>query len=102
APGTNIPPSNVGLLAQGSNIGRHFHNHFAVVPEVGLKVGYQVNDNLTVFAGYSVLYLSDVVRPGEQVDLVVDKTGNLQRPRVTRNNSSFWAHGVNAGLEWKY
>jgi hypothetical protein len=102
SPQANVQPSGVGLLAQGSNIGRHFHNHFAVVPEVGLKVGYQINDNLTVFAGYDVLYLSSVVRPGEQVDLVVDKSGNLQRPHVSMNNTSFWAHGLNAGLEWKY
>jgi hypothetical protein len=90
-----------GLLAQGSNSGRFHRDRFAVVPEVGLKVGYQITDNLSVFAGYSVLYMSDVVRPGEQIDLVVDKNGNLH-PRVPFRGSGVWIQGFNGGLEWKY
>jgi hypothetical protein len=101
-PGTNAVPGPVGLLAQPSNIGQHSRDHFAVVPELGLKIGYQVNDNLSVFAGYSLLYMSDVLRPGEQIDLVVDSTGKLARPRVPLNGSSLWVQGFNAGVEWRY
>jgi hypothetical protein len=102
SPGANVASSNTGLLVQASNSGRQTTDHFAVVPEVGVKVGYQITDNLSAYVGYSVLYMSNVVRPGEQVDLVVDKTGTLHRPSIPLNNTSFWAHGWNAGLEWKY
>ena len=101
-PGANVTSAPTGLLAQTSNIGRHGGSHFAFVPEVDLKIGYQLTDNLMVFVGYSALYMSDVVRPGQQVDLVIDKTGNLQRPIAPMRNTNFWAHGFNAGLEWKY
>jgi hypothetical protein len=98
-PGANVPSSNTGLLAQASNSGRHQSSQFAVVPEVGVKLGYQLTDNVTAYVGYSVLYLSNVVRPGDQVDLTIAPPG---RPAVPFRTTDFWAHGVNFGLEWKY
>ena len=39
-----------GLLAQPTNIGRYTNNSFAVVPEVGIRVGVQVTEHLRAFA----------------------------------------------------
>jgi hypothetical protein len=103
-----------GLLAASTNIGHHTSDRFAVVPEIGLKIGYQVTDHLQVYAGYDFLYVSSVVRPGDQVDLNVNTTqiprlsgvgarlvGPAQ-PAVLFNRTDFWAQGVNFGLQFTY
>jgi hypothetical protein len=62
-----------GLLALSSNIGHYERDRFAVVPEAGLTVGYQLTDNLRIFAGYNFLFWSNVVRPGDQIDVVLNR-----------------------------
>ncbi|MGG7379585.1 BBP7 family outer membrane beta-barrel protein, partial [Escherichia coli] len=57
-----------GLLALPSNIGNFQRNRFGVVPQVGLKVGYNLTDNLRVYVGYDFLWWCNVVRPGDQID----------------------------------
>src|SRR5262249_15009375 len=108
-----------GLLALSSNSGHFERNRFAVVPEAGITVGYQVTDHLKLFAGYNFLFMSNVVRPGDQIDPVLNphlipnfiKTspgaagGNnfpFRRPAFQFHETSFWAQGVTAGLEVKY
>ena len=61
-----------GLLALPSNIGEFNRNVFSVVPEVGLNVGYQMTDHIRAFVGYNFLYWSNVIRPGDQIDRVID------------------------------
>jgi hypothetical protein len=101
-----------GLLAQPSNIGRYGRDTFALVPELGLKVGYNFTDHLRGYVGYDVLYLSSVVRPGDIVDTNIN---SLRLPRIGGGSqvgtnlpgfqfrsTDFWAQGVNFGLEWRY
>lgn len=105
-----------GLLAQGTNIGRHRTSRFSVIPELSLNVGYQLSSNVRIFAGYSLLYWSNVVRPGDQIDLTVNTT-QVQRstgsaatlagpPRPAYNaafrESGLWAHGGSLGLELRW
>ena len=59
------------MFAQPTNIGHYSRNVFAVVPEVGLSVGFEVTAWLRLSLGYNFLYWSDVVRPGEQIDRVI-------------------------------
>lgn len=95
-----------GLLAQPTNIGDYQRNRFAVVPEVDLTLGYQVSEHLTATLGYSFIYWSSVVRPGD----VIDRTVNLQqaplvgpaRPAFTFADSDYFAQGVNFGLKYQY
>ena len=102
-----------GLYALPSNIGHHSQSRFAFVPEVGLKAGYNITDNIRVFVGYDFLYWSSVVRPGDQIDTSLDQNkipnfgttpvqANQVRPVVPFRTSSYWAHGVNAGIEFRY
>jgi hypothetical protein len=108
-----------GLLALPSNIGHYERDRFSVVPEAGVTLGYQVTDNLRVFAGYNFLFWSNVVRPGDQIDFVLNenqipnfhglpksaaRNGNPgpARPTFQFRESSFWAQGMTAGLELKY
>jgi len=100
-----------GFAALPSNIGKFQQNRLGVIPEVGVKVGFDVTQNLRVFAGYDVLWINSVVRPGEQIDPVINlgqvpfhgapNTGQA-RPAVLFNRSDFWAQGANFGLELRY
>ena len=98
-----------GLLAQPTNIGRFSRNNFAVVPEGGLNLGYQLTPRVRLLAGYSFLYWSRVVRAGDQVDRVVNATqltgGTLMgpaRPAFLFQSSDFWAQGLNVGVELRF
>ncbi|MCI0639457.1 MAG: BBP7 family outer membrane beta-barrel protein [Gemmataceae bacterium] len=106
---------NGGLLATTTNIGDHSDSSFSVVPELGLKVGYHLTKNIRVFAGYDLLYWTNVMRPGDQVDLNVNVTNvpnfcppgtcppsDLAVPAVPFRRSDFWATGFSAGLELRY
>lgn len=104
-----------GLLTSTTNIGRIERNRFAVMPEGGLRLNFDVTDHLRLYVGYNFLYLSDVVRPGEQVDTKVN-TGfapfatssqvavqqGPRNPAVLFRTSDFWAQGVNFGLEYHW
>jgi hypothetical protein len=109
------PPSvrNGGLLAQPTNIRTETNDEFAVLPEVNAEVGYLLTDNLRLTLGYTVLWLSRAVRPGDQIDPQVDARfldPNLvppfvppaTRPAPRFTPSSLWAQGINVGLEWRY
>lgn len=102
-----------GLLALPSNIGRVSRDQFTVVPELGINLGVQVSENLRVFVGYNVLYWSNVVRPGDQIDRVLDITqipnfpttapsAGLGRPLVPLRGTDFWAQGISFGVELRY
>jgi hypothetical protein len=103
-----------GLYALVSNIGHHEQNEFAVATEFGIKLGYDLTDHLRVYAGYNLLYLSSVVRAGEQIDRAVNvnmiptPTDRVPavvapvRPAVLFRHSDFWAQGGQFGLEYHW
>lgn len=103
-----------GLLALPTNIGQFSRDRMSVVPELGVQVGYQVTPHLRAFAGYSFLWWTNVLRPGDQIDLQLDQalipafnpnplppTG-LHKPAVPFRESDYWAQGFNFGLEFRY
>jgi hypothetical protein len=98
-----------GLLAQPTNVGRFARDAFAVAPEAGINIGFQITPHIRILAGYSFVLVSQVVRPGDQIDRVVNSTqltgGTLMgpiRPAVLFRTSDFWAQGLNAGLEFRF
>jgi hypothetical protein len=102
-----------GILALPTNIGRFHHDQFAVLPEFNIRAGYQVTDALRVYLGYNVLYLSDVARPGAQIDPVINATqipnsggpGALvgaPRPFFGFVNKDIWVTGFNFGMELRF
>ena len=101
-----------GIFAQPSNIGNHSQNKFAVAPEADFTLGYQITSWMRVSAGYDLLYISQVARPGNQIDRDVNLTqspvqamGALvgpSRPTFPGNSTDFWAQGVHVGLEFRY
>jgi hypothetical protein len=101
-----------GLYAAGSNIGSQTQRRFAVVPEIGIKIGYNITENIRLFVGYDFLCWSSVVRPGDQIDpnlnvnFVPNSGGgpvsNQVRPLVPFRTTNYWAQGVTAGVEIRY
>jgi hypothetical protein len=104
-----------GYLAGPTNNGKQSATRFAVVPEVNLNFGYQVTRRIALLVGWSFLYASDVVRPGDQIDRVVNPsqfpaiTGlptttvvGAPRPAPQMNSTDFWAQGINFALQVNY
>ena len=75
-----------------------------------MTFGYQIAPRVRVLVGYTVVYWSNVVRPGEQIDLNVNTdllppaidTDGLMAPSFAFNDTSFWAQGINLGLDWRW
>jgi hypothetical protein len=115
-PSGNVVTTVGGLLALPSNIGTASRDHFAVVPELALAVGYSLTENVRVSVGYNFLYWSDVVRPGEQIDRGVDLTQinhftplppgttpvSPPRPAPLFRSTDFWAQGLTFSLEFSF
>jgi len=105
-----------GLLAlPGANIGRFNDNVFAVMPEAGLNIGYQVTSRTRVFVGYNLLYLGNALRPGDTIDTSVDPARvpnflttpanpimGTPRPRPMARSSDFFIQGINFGLQFNW
>ncbi len=100
-----------GYFALPTSIGNYSQTAFAVVPEVALKLGYRLSPSAALVFGYSFLYASNVIRPGNQVSRTINPTqsttytedpaARLQgaaQPEFRFNESNFWAQGINVGL----
>jgi hypothetical protein len=116
-PFTGVPAQVVpgsGTFAQPSNVGRTSRHVFVFVPEVAARVGYQFAPWARAFIGYDFLYVSNVARPGELIDRNFNVSQTVQNavagnsaapgslPAVNLTGSSFWAQGLNVGLEFRY
>jgi Putative beta barrel porin-7 (BBP7) len=71
-PGGPTTSSTGGLLALPTNIGTYHRDVFTYVPQLQLKLGYYITQNLRLTAGYDLIYWSRVARPGEQISTSVN------------------------------
>ena len=107
-PGDDPDTAPGGLLAQTTNIGRFMRDEFAVNPELGFRLNYQLTSCLNVTAGYSLLHWNKVVRPDDQIDLSinpnqpppVDEPRN--RPAFAFRDGDYYLHGLNVGFQLVY
>lgn len=106
--GNNFTNATGGLLAQRTNIGDYDRNRFSVVPELGVTLGYSLTPQWRATVGYTFLYWSSVVRPGDQIDRNVNPNlmppeatpfSGLERPTFTFAESDLWVNGLSLGLE---
>ena len=101
-----------GVLAATSNFGRHESWNFSMVPELDLNLGWQLTNHLRLNFGYSFLFWTNVLRPGNVLDRTVDGgnilsdpwygLSNQGRPGLTTRRSDFWTQGFNLGLEFRF
>ncbi|NUQ65122.1 MAG: BBP7 family outer membrane beta-barrel protein [Pirellulales bacterium] len=99
--------SPFGLLALPSNIGTYQEEEFAMVPEFGLSVGYDLTCRLRLTFGYTLVYWGQVARAADQIDLDLnlpvegEQTGP-DRPVFPFATTDFWAQGMNFGLDFRF
>jgi hypothetical protein len=105
-------PSAGGFLAQPTNMGHFTHTVATAVPEVGVKLGYDIRPNMKAYIGYSLLYWYHVARAGSQIDPTIDPsflalgtpTGSppINPQFTTTQERAIWVQGVSFGFEWRY
>ena len=99
-----------GVLALSTNRGRYVKDEFAVVPEVGVSVGYNFTDHMRATFGYTFIYWNRVARPGGQVDRVVNPSylpnngppAGASRPAFSFASTDMWLQGMNFGIEYRF
>jgi hypothetical protein len=104
-----------GIFAQPSNFGRRTADPFSVLSSLEIKFGYNLTLSTRVFAGYDLLYWTQVVRPGNQISHTVNLTQNPvldpngvgvlvgpAAPTPLFNRSSFWAQGLTFGIDVRF
>lgn len=106
-----VSTGSEGIFAQPSNSGRFVSNSFAVVPEAQVKVAYELTSAIELTLGYDVIYESSVIRPGDQLSHELPKGQVFQQnggavssssPQALFNRSDFFAHGLSAGLSFRF
>lgn len=100
--------SPFGLLAQQTNIGTVDKSSFGSIGEFGVSARRSFCNGWTAVVGYRFLYWADVLRAGNQIDTKINTTqidGDLEgpaRPENPNRRDTFWAHGLNVGLEYAF
>lgn len=105
----DITTSDSGLLAQATNIGNYSQNEFAVVPELGFRLGCQIRPWLRGTLGYRFVYWSRVARPGNHIDPNLNlsqlaPTGlvGIPRPEFRWQIDDVWVHSLTVGLDGQF
>lgn len=101
-----------GILVTSANMGHYYQTKYAVAPEWQLNFGYQITPSVTLRAGYSFIYLNNVARPGEQVNLTTSTnrvpsdpsygTSGPNPPAFQFHTSTYWAQGLNLGIDSRF
>ena len=109
---TTIAPTSIttagGLLTQASNIGNYRSDAFTVIPEINFNLGYQVSECWKLTAGYTMIYVSNVTRPGNALDYNVNGTllagpfSGPVTPAFDFGSDSLWIYGLNFGAQYNY
>ncbi|HLW68427.1 MAG TPA: BBP7 family outer membrane beta-barrel protein [Gemmataceae bacterium] len=101
-----------GLLADPTYSYRSSLDQFTWIPEFQGRIAYAILPRMSVYAGIDYLFITNLARPGQQIDQVVNPTqvpmigtGILvgpARPMVPKVNSTFTAEGLLFGMEFRY
>ena len=102
-----------GILALPSNSGNYSRSVFGVVPEAGITLGIEPIRHVRATLGYSFLYWNKVLRPGGQIDRMVNPNqvpsdqnfgtaGGGTHPNVDLFERSLRLQTLNLGLEFYY
>ena len=102
-----------GLFANSGNIGRYIRDEFVVIPELNLSLGCQLTSYLSTNIGYNLLYIPDIVRPGQQFGPAVNsslvptsfaygQSGFNPVARPTLETSEFYLHGLSFSMTFQY
>jgi hypothetical protein len=100
-----------GLFNIPNELGRHNKDRFAILPEGGITLGYQIFSWLRVNAGYTYIYTNSVIRPSSSISPYLNPTllpvspnytGAAPAqflPRDTVKDTDYHLHGFTAGVQ---
>ncbi len=103
-----------GLLSGPNNSFRSSAASFIVVPEVNAKLTYNVTDRLSLMVGYNFLFLSNVIRPENQILPYVNPAFTpssptfgatnlpLQYPLPIFERTTMFIQGISFGAKFVY
>jgi hypothetical protein len=100
-----------GVFSQPSNDGRYTYDKFCIVPELQFKISYALTSWLRASIGYDFMYMSNVIRPTDQINRELpkgqtfnqaDPTVSTTSPSVIYKATDFFAQGVSFGLEFSF
>jgi hypothetical protein len=95
-------------LALPTNIGHYSRDAFLAVPAGSVTLRYALTDNVELGLGFEIVYLGDVVRPGEQIDTTINTSqigGTLigaARPAHTFQSTDLLLSGLSASVEFRW
>jgi hypothetical protein len=104
---TTMAPIGV-VFARPTNIGTYERHRFAAVPELNVNGVYNINPRFRLLAGYSIMYWSNVVLAGNQIDPRVNPTQLVppfvgpRRPLFAFHRNDFVVQGLNLGLDCRW
>lgn len=112
-PGQPADTENGGLYARGAAIGNYSRDKIAMVYEQTFNLTYNFDERCQVFFGYSIIWISSVMRPGEAIDPYINDSNvrfvagapagsTLNRPAFSWNANDLWTQGMNFGLRLQY
>lgn len=101
-----------GVLVQPNNMVNTKKWRFALVPEGGIDIGIRPFNHLRFLVGYSFLWWSKVVRPGEQINRNVNSgqipgnaayfTPAINQPNKHLDPEPFWLQTLNFGVQFDF
>lgn len=101
-----------GVLVQPNNSVHTKKWKFTWVPEIGADIVISPVDRFRFLVGYSFLWWSNVVRPGDQIDRNVNSgqiprdvayyTPAIQAPNDHLDQEAFWMQSVNFGIQFDF
>ncbi|MGD9719885.1 MAG: BBP7 family outer membrane beta-barrel protein [Pirellulales bacterium] len=96
-----------GILALPSNSGPHNRSVFSVLPEFSADLRYQITPLWKLNLGYTLMFVTNVARPGDQINLNIDpdqfppNQGGTQ-PTFSFVDSDVWLQGISFGVECNF
>lgn len=96
-----------GMLALTTNMGSYTQNNMAVIPELGVTLGFDVTKRCRATFGYTFIYWSNVARAGSQIDRNLNPSyfanngpaAGAVQPEFAFVMGDYWTQGMNFGLE---
>ena len=100
-----------GIFATPANSGTSRSNQFSVVPEAQIKLGYDITPAIRLTVGYDFIYMSNVVRPTDQIDRNLVKGQFFQEdpfstsfayPQRLNRSTDFYSQGLSVGVAARF
>jgi hypothetical protein len=101
-----------GLYARGANAGTFTRTKIAYLHDLDVKLTYNFTSWFQVSFGYSLIYLSSVMRPGGAIDPVINDSdirfvaqptpSNLNRPAFDWRAEELVVQGMTFGARFQY